>query len=464
MRYDVGVETVRATDVFTPTTPARFAFVERQSLNDSLVDALRTPGKQVVVYGPSGSGKTTLLVNKLEQLYPDHITTRCTVATTFETLLLSAFDGLNVYYSSTASIKRASGISTKLETDYFGIKSAIEYTASRETQVGVSRLIPPQLTPQRLAEFCGAAGCCWVWEDFHKVPVAEKAKVAQVMKVFMDSAAEYKDVKVVAVGAVESAREVVQYDPEMRNRVAEIAVPLMNHDELDQVLSKGEKLLNVRLGTSRGKIATYSSGLAAVCHQLGLNICFSLGIQETCPQVVLVLEAQLRSAVERYLSDASDTLKAVFELALKQQRTRRFDNTRLILLVMAQLGDSGGTHAEILKAIRQTNTNYPASNLTAYLHELQTSKRGEILRYSSASGRYFYADPLYLAYSQCLLKPPNDVKIRLMEFEFGAEPLLERLWQSMVFFRTNRSPSVNDSEKGDVGDAAFVTVEDLKNS
>ena len=56
------MDRIRATDVFTPTTPAKFAFVERQALNDQLVDALRTPGKQVVVYGPSGSGKTTLLV------------------------------------------------------------------------------------------------------------------------------------------------------------------------------------------------------------------------------------------------------------------------------------------------------------------------------------------------------------------------------------------------------------------
>ena len=39
----------RVTDVFTPTLPAKFAFVERQALNDQLVDALVTPGKQVVV-------------------------------------------------------------------------------------------------------------------------------------------------------------------------------------------------------------------------------------------------------------------------------------------------------------------------------------------------------------------------------------------------------------------------------
>ena len=51
-------------DVFTPSQPAKLSFIDRDSINDSLVNALNTPGKQIVVYGHSGSGKTTLLSNK----------------------------------------------------------------------------------------------------------------------------------------------------------------------------------------------------------------------------------------------------------------------------------------------------------------------------------------------------------------------------------------------------------------
>ena len=46
----------RTVSVFTPTTPARLTFVPREDINDQLVDALITPGKQIVVYGPSGGG------------------------------------------------------------------------------------------------------------------------------------------------------------------------------------------------------------------------------------------------------------------------------------------------------------------------------------------------------------------------------------------------------------------------
>ncbi len=260
------MEKVRTTDVFTPTKPAQLSFVERQALNDQLVDALMTPGKQVVVYGPTGSGRTTLLFNKLRQLYPDHITSRCTAATTFENLLVGAFDSLNPYYSSEASLKTGRSISVNLEQEYFKIKSSIEAEFSRETETKLTRVLPPQLTPQRLAELCSAAGCCWVLEDFHKVPVSEKTKVSQVMKVFMDTAVDYHDVKVVAIGAVDSAREVIQDHLEMRNRIAEIAVPLMAENELTEILEKGESLLKVAFGGLKKEIASYSSDFAAVCH------------------------------------------------------------------------------------------------------------------------------------------------------------------------------------------------------
>jgi hypothetical protein len=336
----------------------------------------------------------------------------------------------NPYYSSEASLKTGRSISVNLEQGYFKIKSSIEAAFSHETETKLTRDLPPQLTPQRLAELCGAAGCCWVLEDFYKVPVSEKTKVAQVMKVFMDTAVDYHDVKVVAIGAVDSAREVIQYDLEMRNRIAEIAVPLMAENELTEILEKGESLLKVAFGGLKKEIASYSSGLAAVCHQLSLNICFAANIYETCDQQFVIRRDQLRSALERHLKDASDTLKAVFDLALKRQRARRFDNSRLILRALTQLGSAGGTHAEILKEIRKVEPG----NVTNYLRELQSASRGEILRSDPVSGRYFFRDPLYLASAQCLFTSQKTfVKISLglfgMEFTVDREftELMERL-------------------------------------
>lgn len=87
-------------DVFTPSQPAKLAFVDRETINDSLVNALKTPGKQIVVYGHSGSGKTTLLTNKLFQIYEGHITSRCMKGMSFEQIMIDAFDQLESFYTS----------------------------------------------------------------------------------------------------------------------------------------------------------------------------------------------------------------------------------------------------------------------------------------------------------------------------------------------------------------------------
>lgn len=119
-------------DVFTPTIPAKLTFVERDGINNKLVNALRTPGKQIVVYGQSGSGKTTLLINKLHQLYSFHLTSRCMKGLSFESLLLDAFDQLAPYYCSENTVGSNKTISADLSNEYFSIKQQIGFKKNRQ--------------------------------------------------------------------------------------------------------------------------------------------------------------------------------------------------------------------------------------------------------------------------------------------------------------------------------------------
>lgn len=231
--------------VFTPTTPARLAFVERDQVNSKLVNALRTPGKQIVVYGHSGSGKTTLLVNKLHQLYEYHLTSRCMKGVTFESIILDAFDQLAPYYCSEKTSSSGSKVMMQLSQDYFLIKSQVAFERTSKVDSKEERILPPQLTPQALGRFIGQIGSCWVLEDFHKIDENERSKLSQIMKVFMDMADEFPALKVVAIGAVDTARQIVEYDSEMKNRVAEIYVPLMQTEEIQAVITKGGELLNI---------------------------------------------------------------------------------------------------------------------------------------------------------------------------------------------------------------------------
>jgi energy-coupling factor transporter ATP-binding protein EcfA2 len=137
--------------VFTPTTPAVLTFVEREGVNNLIVNALQTPGKQVVVYGHSGSGKTTLLVNKLTQMYERHITTRCMAGLQFDQLLLDAFDQLEPFYTREVSRESYDAVESGLRAQYLGIKATLAAQHRESTATTDVRVLPPQLTPQTLA-------------------------------------------------------------------------------------------------------------------------------------------------------------------------------------------------------------------------------------------------------------------------------------------------------------------------
>lgn len=163
-------------DVFTPSRPATHTFIERSEINRQLVDALMTPGKQLIVYGFTGSGKTTLLRKKLEELYDCYISTSCTKSMKLDQIRRNAFDQLDKYYLDTTT----KNTSTTIGLSYKSMKAEIASFKQDESK----RIIPVQLNDQRLAEFLGEANCCWIIEDFHKVDKSEKEGLAQMMKVF----------------------------------------------------------------------------------------------------------------------------------------------------------------------------------------------------------------------------------------------------------------------------------------
>lgn len=394
--------------VFTPTTQAQLNFVPRKAVSDQLVDALLTPGKQLIVYGESGSGKSTLLLNKLRETYTGHITTQCSTATTYDGLILDAFDQLDQYYLQGKATQKSKNISPSLITDFLRIKASVNATFGKAVSETEARILPPQLTAQRLAQFLGAQGICWVIEDFHKMEPKEKLPFSQSLKVFCDVSASYPDVKTIAIGATETARQVVEYDPEMRNRVSELAVPLMTNEELSRIVLNGQELLNIDLSHLVNPIVQYSVGVPSVCHQLALNACLEKGVMVTQLAREPFVADDLKPAVVRYVRESSDTLKSTFDKALRRRKIRKFDNCRLILQALAKGPLDGREYAEILSSIHAVVSDYPAGNLSQYLNELTHEERGGILRVG-LDRKYRFVDPLYHTFAQLTLleQPPG---------------------------------------------------------
>lgn len=390
-------------DIFTPTQPAKLAFIDRELVEEDLVEALETPGTQVVIYGNTGSGKTTLLTNTLSKIYENHITSQCMKDMTFESLIIDAFDQIAPFYTTEKATSQQNAIKASLQGTVKIIKASLEANSTKIISNKETRALPPQLTPQALGKLLGALNQCWVIEDFHKVPESEKAKLSQLLKVFMDIAAEHPSLKIICLGAVDTAREVVKYDPEMRNRVAEILVPLMSDEELTRITNKGEQLLNIRFEPSVKKnIVNYSSGVASICHQLCLNMCRHTGLTYKQSTLTTIDQDCFYEAVKKYIRKASDTLKDAFDNALRQRNKTKYDSSEIIIRALITTGDKGLARLKLLRRIQEDHPKYTDAILKPHLEKLLTQEYGSIIKHDSNSGLYSFQDPFYRAYAQTL--------------------------------------------------------------
>lgn len=394
------MEIFQVNKVFTPTTPARIAFVDREQINDKLVNALQMPGKQLIVYGHSGSGKTTLVINKLNQLYERHITTHCMKGMKFDQLVMDAFDQLGEYYTSEVTTAKKKTQAAELASTYLMIQGKMNSSETQELTKKEQRIIPPQLTPQALGKLLGAASCCWILEDFHKIDDSEKSRLSQMMKVFMDLSDSYDMLKIIALGAVDTARQVVEYDKEMRNRVAEVPVDLMTEKEIESIVRKGEQALNIEFQDGLATlIAQYSNGLASVCHHLCLYMCQAAGITETVKQKKILTHSDFESALKLYVEEASDSIRSLFDKALKQRRKTIYEHVSIALEALSTFKERGASRADILKKIKKKETKYTEPSLKSTLHKLTTDEYGALVRFDQTAGLHSFSDPIYRAFA-----------------------------------------------------------------
>jgi len=223
------------------------------------------------------------------------------------------------------------------------------------------------------------------------------------MKVFMDMSLDYDEVKIIAIGALGTARQVIEYDQEMNNRVSEIFVPYMSDKEISNIITTGEKLLNLRFAKDvKDKIIKFSCGLPSICHQLCLNICFNLKIYKTQKNLRAINIEDLDKAIEKFLEEKSDSLKADYDRAVKVIRQSKNNLPEKIIEVCLNLNKDEFTFEEILEKIDKKTFNL--KEIEKVVSELISIKRAEILFFDEYSNRYRFSNLFLKAYCSLKLK------------------------------------------------------------
>ncbi|OEK05392.1 P-loop NTPase family protein [Roseivirga misakiensis] len=397
-KYDIN-------EIFTPSSPATHTFVDRPAINNLLVDAIRTRGKQLIIYGHSGTGKTTLLFNKLNQTYDDYIITRCTSDLSFNQLVSNAFDQLGTFFISKKTNHLSSSINSSLSTDYQLIKGSLGYSKSKNKFEEFQPIIAPQLTPQKLAAFFGSSNSCWVIDDFHKMEEDEKKKLAQYMKVFMDESVNYPYVKIVAIGAVGTAKEVLKLDNELNNRVSEIQVHFMSRDELKEIIAKGESRLNISITENvKDEIVKFSTGLPAVTHQLSYNLCTSKDLYETSEAHLTFNNDDFREALANYIITNSGYLHDRYEKAIDEPSEYHLPLCYHILRSFIISEKHNLSLNDVHSYFKKHKHPQQKALLEYLLQQLTHDKRGNALNYDIPSQTWFISDPFFRVYGICAMK------------------------------------------------------------
>lgn len=376
------IKHITPNDVFTPASIAQRNYIKRDYLIERLESYLKTPGKQLVVYGYSGSGKTTLIVNELNRLGIQYIRSQCSSDSTYNSLVLSGFDSLNAYY-----IKNGSrGYKSEIQIEYNQIKGSIETTTSENYE----RVVPPQLTSEKLASFFGEAGRVWLLEDFHKLKPEEKQKVADVLKIFVDNSDRYPKTRVICLGAVTSSRELIDIDPNLANRLADINVPLLTDDEITSIIKTGFKLLRVRIDEDlQERLAKLSNNIGSIAHQLCLNVCTILKIKRRCAfsQNVVkndIIDGGIKMYVEEQAGRFQSSLDAIFAIKnrIGEKIIKALVNAPIEGLKMEQIISRIGKKEECEKILK----------------ELCSNQYEELLRYNENSTRFQISNSFFSAY------------------------------------------------------------------
>lgn len=391
--YRRFIRPLRLADVFTPNTTATVTYIERVKIEEDFLKNIDITGRQIIIYGHSGSGKTTLTRRMLKVSGVNFIITHCESATTFNDLLLSAFDKLDRFYISQKESNITYSVSSSMKAEYKSVSAEIsKQNSTSHSEVSV-RVVPPQLTPQKLAQFLGEVNAVWIIEDFHKISTEEKTRLADILKIFIDTANDYPRVKIICIGAVGSARELVTFDSNLYPRISEVHVPLLSEKEIREIINRGCQCLHIEMSESLiDKIVFYSNQLASLTHQMCYEICFKNDVKKTKAfKKQHINDDQFKSAIQGYIDNNSDTLKGIYESITKNKLVW------YILKTIVSVEKESVTFEEIKSRINTRKHTFLDSDIVAELKKLSDETVG-ILRFDSNSDKYSVATPFWGAF------------------------------------------------------------------
>lgn len=394
-------EPVQLEDVFIPTQIPERTFVERPEVGDRLAKHLRSKGRPICLVGPYRSGKTTLALTLIRRSFAHHVHIVCQKSSTFDQILLEAFDSLDASYLQESNLKD-SRLPTGLSADVLGVKGQIGGKTT-ETTARQQRVVSPQRSARALAGFAAAGDAPLVIDDVHKLAPEELTKVAEAMREWQTLVLEKGVAKMVVIGTEQFAaslpKRLIAAAPDLRQRMVDVTITLMSPEELRQIVTSGARLLNVDFSQIIEQIVKYSFGFPGVCQDLCLQTTHAAGVDMTADSTVTLTPNHLRDGLSAYLKDCDTSIKFAFaEILANPPAGLPAGYTKVVLDTVAAGALDG---VEIEKLVNSTSKSLDISKIQAQrgLEYLTDDEHG-VLRSDLEASRIHFREPMYLVYYQ----------------------------------------------------------------
>lgn len=229
-------------EVFTRQSVPVLTFVEPKEFSHLVVN-LRTPGRGVVVEGPSGIGKTSAIQSAIEKL-------------------------------------NLGGKVTKLSAR---VQEDVEYI----------EILPEMQNPGFV-----------IVDDIHKLPNSSKARLADFMKILADRGD--KETKIILIGINSAGKNLVDFAPDLVNRIDILRMENNPDEKVLQLLEKGEKALNISINIKEDIIKN-AQGSFYIAQMMAYELCIKADILETQDT-----HKALSVSLESVKADVYERLSSVF--------------------------------------------------------------------------------------------------------------------------------------------------------
>lgn len=261
-------------------------YVERRRVDTVFFDSL-SRDKHIVVYGSSKQGKTSLRKTWLGD--EDYIHVGClnsmTIMELHGSLLKRAGYRIEQNLSKTVSgnhkftaelsgkgkiplIAEASG-----KTAYEGGRTTSEQSISKKLDIDLAD-VNDVATALREA----SAPRYLVLEDFHYLPIETQQDFSTALKLFH----EESNFCFIVIGVWREKNRLIYFNGDLASRVVAIDADDWSNDELDEVISAGENLLNIKFdNTFRTNVVGNSQRAVYLVQESCLKACHMSGIYST---------------------------------------------------------------------------------------------------------------------------------------------------------------------------------------